>query len=73
MAGGGETKKRYDKANHRKKSPSPARAIERCKPCANSHDGSGMPKYLPAGLTQYVLNIFSKKSLRTTSLKTMLA
>ena len=27
-------------------------AIERCKPCANPHDSSGMPKYLPAGLTQ---------------------
>ena len=29
-----------------------------------------MPKPLPAGLTQYVLNNFSKKSLRTTSLET---
>ena len=37
-------------------------AIERCKPCANPHDSGDMPKYLPAGLTQYVLNIFSKKS-----------
>ena len=37
-------------------------AIERCKPCANSHDTGGMPKYLPVGLTQYVLNKFSKKS-----------
>ena len=37
-------------------------AIERCKPCANPHDSSDMPKYLPAGLTQYVLNNFSKKS-----------
>ena len=36
--------------------------IERCKPCANPHDSSDMPKYLPAGLTQYVLNNFSKKS-----------
>ena len=36
--------------------------IERCKPCANSHDSGDMPKYLPAGLTQYVLDIFSKKS-----------
>ena len=35
-------------------------AIERCKPCANPHDSSDMPKYLPAGLTQYILNIFSK-------------
>eukprot|EP00904_Undaria_pinnatifida_P007854 jgi/Undpi1/4199/HiC_scaffold_16.g07566.m1 len=37
-------------------------AIERCKPCANPHDSGDMPKYLPAGLTQYVLNKFSKKS-----------
>ena len=37
-------------------------AIERCKPCANPHDSGDMPKYLPAGLTQYVLNNFSKKS-----------
>ena len=36
--------------------------IERCKPSANPHDSSDMPKYLPAGLTQYVLNNFSKKS-----------
>ena len=37
-------------------------AIERCKPCGNPHDSGDMPKYLPAGLTQYVLNNFSKKS-----------
>ena len=37
-------------------------AIERCKPCANPHDSGDKPKYLPAGMTQYVLNIFSKKS-----------
>ena len=36
--------------------------MERCKPCANPHDSGDMPKYLPAGLTQYVLNKFSKKS-----------
>ena len=36
--------------------------IERCTPCANPHDSSDMPKCLPAGLTQYVLNNFSKKS-----------
>ena len=36
--------------------------IERCKPCANPRDSGDMPKYLPAGLTQYVLNKFSKKS-----------
>ena len=37
-------------------------AIERCKPCASPLDSGDMPKYLPAGLTQYVLNKFSKKS-----------
>ena len=37
-------------------------AIERFKPCANHHDSGDMPKYLPVGLTQYVLNIVSKKS-----------
>ena len=37
-------------------------AVERCKPCANPHDSGDMPKYLPAGLTQYVLNKCSKKS-----------
>ena len=37
-------------------------AIERCKPCANPHGSNDVPKYLPAGLTQYVLNIFPKKS-----------
>ena len=37
-------------------------ATERCKPCANPPDSEAMPKYLPAGLTQCVLNNFSKKS-----------
>ena len=37
-------------------------AIERCKPCANPHDSVDMTEYLPAGLTQYVLNTFSKTS-----------
>ena len=37
-------------------------AIERCTLCANSHNSGDIPKYLPAGLTQYVLNNFSKKS-----------
>ena len=37
-------------------------AIERCKPCTNRHDSGGMLKYLPAGLTQYRLHTFSKKS-----------
>ena len=36
--------------------------IERCKPCANPHDSGDMPTYLPAGLTQYVLNNFSNKT-----------
>ena len=35
-------------------------AIERCRPCANPLDRSDMPKYLPAGLTQYVLNNFQE-------------
>ena len=46
-------------------------AIERCKPCANTHDSGDMPKYLPAGLTQYVLNNFPRSPLRITSLKTV--
>ena len=37
-------------------------AIEHYKPCDNLHDSSDMPKYLPAGLSQYVLNNVSKKS-----------
>ena len=37
-------------------------AIERCQPCANPHDSSDMPTHLPEGLTQDVLNNFSKKS-----------
>ena len=45
-------------------------AIERCKPCANPHDNGNMPKYLPAGLTQYVFNIFPRRPCSTTSLKT---
>ena len=36
--------------------------MERCKHCAIPHDSGCMPKYLPTGLTQYVLNNFSKKS-----------
>ena len=37
-------------------------AIERCKPCVDPHDSGDMPKYLPAGLAQCVLNNCSKKS-----------
>ena len=37
--------------------------IERCNdPCANPHESSDMPRHLPAGLTQYVLNSVSKIS-----------
>ena len=39
-------------------------SVQRCKPCANPHDHGDMPKKLPAGLTQYVLNNFSMKSPR---------
>ena len=35
-------------------------SVKRCKPFANRHDRSDMPKYLPAGLTLYVLHNFSK-------------
>ena len=45
-------------------------SVQRCKPCANPHDHGDMPKYLPAGLTQCVLNNFSKNPPRATSLKT---
>ena len=37
-------------------------SVQRCKPCAKPYDHGDMPKYLPAGSTQYALNIFSKKS-----------
>ena len=37
-------------------------SVERCKPCTNPDDRGDMPKYLPDGLTQYVLNILTKKS-----------
>ena len=36
--------------------------VERCKPCTNTHDRVDMPKCVPDGLTQYVLNNFTKKS-----------
>ena len=38
-------------------------SVERCKPCQNPDDISGIPTYLPSDLTQYVLNSFSAKSL----------
>ena len=34
-------------------------SVQRCKPCANPHDRGATPKYLPAELTQYLLNNFS--------------
>ena len=37
-------------------------SVQRYKPCANPHDHDDMPKYLPAGLTIYVLNNVSEKS-----------
>ena len=37
-------------------------SVERCKPCTNPHSRSDMLKYLPNGLTQYVLNNFTKQS-----------
>ena len=37
-------------------------SVKRYKPCANPHDRGDIPKYLPAELTQYVLNNFSKES-----------
>ena len=37
-------------------------SVQPCKPFANHHDHGGMPKYLQAELTQYILNPFSKKS-----------
>ena len=37
-------------------------SVQRCKLCANLHDQGDMPKYLPAELTEYVLDNFSKKS-----------
>ena len=36
-------------------------AGERCKSCTNPRDHGDMPKYLPDGLMQYVLNRFTKK------------
>ena len=36
-------------------------SVQRCKPCANPPDRGDMPKYFPVGLTQYMLNNFSKK------------
>ena len=40
----------------------PRVTVARCKPCANPYDADDMPRHLPAGLTQYVLNAFATKS-----------
>lgn len=37
-------------------------SIQRCKPCASSHDRGDTPTYSPTGCTQYVLINFSNKS-----------
>ena len=37
-------------------------SVVRCKPCRNPHDNSDLPRYLPAGLTEYVLNKHTAKS-----------
>ena len=37
-------------------------SVARCKPCANPHDTNDLPRFLPAGLTPYVLNNYTTKS-----------
>ena len=37
-------------------------SVERCKPCTSPHSRGDMLMYLPNGLTQYVLNNFTKQS-----------
>ena len=37
-------------------------SVVRCKPCTNPHDCSDLPRFLPAGLTPYVLNNYTNKS-----------
>ena len=37
-------------------------SIARYNPCANPHDTTDLPRYLPAELTQYVLNNYTTKS-----------
>ena len=40
----------------------PRVTVARCKPCANPYDADDIPRHLPAGLTQYVLHVFTTKS-----------
>ena len=44
-------------------------SVTRCKPCANPHDSSDMPKYVIAELTQYVLKNLTRNPHRVISLK----
>ena len=37
-------------------------SVARCKPCPNPDDADDMSRFLPAGLTQYVLNNYTTKS-----------
>ena len=37
-------------------------SVVRYKPCANPHDTDDLPRFLPAGLTPYVLNSYANKS-----------
>ena len=37
-------------------------SVARCKPCSNPHDTTDLPRYLPAGLNQHVLNHHITKS-----------
>ena len=40
----------------------PGVTVVRCKPCANPYDADDMPRHLPAGLIQYILQTFTTKS-----------
>ena len=39
----------------------PRVTVARCKPCANPYDADDMPRHLPVGLTQQVLQAFATK------------
>ena len=41
-------------------------SVERFQTCTTPHDRGDMPKYLPGGLTQYVLNNFTTPLLHIT-------
>ena len=42
-------------------------SVARCKQCINPHDTTDLPRYLPAGLAQCVLNDYTTKSPPFTS------